>query len=282
MNIYITNPTIVLLAFLVASSGLHAEGRFEVIEFMPDQLSSKAQAENLKDLNADICAMILVETDVAEVLSITVNDIQKVNQAVPGRAEVFLSYREERLTISCKGVLALPFKIPGKLEKGKDYVLRLRSVGDNVRRIMESSEITLRYNGNGDPKEVIGGIDSSMNYLDFSAGSMVFRPVPGVHTVRLMNSKRQIWEKRFDLKTGEKVEENVLFSSEVHDQWQMGIPGSIDISTNPQGATIYLDQAEQRDKSPKFFKEVQPGTHQIDLVKEMYLPKRIDVEVKAA
>ena len=115
--------------------------------------------------------------------------------------------------------------------------------------------------------------------LDFSSGMRSFRPSSGRHVIKL-NSQGRIWEKSYDLKPGDVVEDAVTFSSGKTERWDIKEPGGLDISSDPPGATVFIDQVNQG-TTPLILDDIQPGTYQIELVKDLYLAESRTVVVKS-
>jgi hypothetical protein len=71
-------------------------------------------------------------------------------------------------------------------------------------------EIILRYTPATPGERLLGSIDDKVMHLNFSGGSVKLKPTPGEHIIRLNNSGR-VWEKTYDLKEGDKVDEVIEF-----------------------------------------------------------------------
>jgi len=272
------NNIIIIIIIALLPLTLLAETTFEVVEFREDPLNQKALVSPVKDLDANPCALLRIESDVAENLFVTDVKVYKTETVSAGIIEAYLSYRERNITLTAKGVMPLRYKIPQSLEKGKVYVLRVRTLGEGVRRVVESAEIRLSYKPAAD-EQVYGGLDGDVNFIDFASGMRILKPSPGVHTVRL-NSKGRIWDKRYELVAGQKVEEPVEFTEAKVEKWDIGKPGALYIETTPAGATVFLNSVEQG-ITPLDLQSIQPGKYQIDLAKDLYLPEIRSVEVKS-
>ncbi len=140
-------------------------------------------------------------------------------------------------------------------------------------------EIRLKYNPESADEKVFGGLDGSVRQLDFKSETISFRPTSGKHVIKL-NSKGRIWEKSYDLAPGENVEDVVTFSTGKTERWDIKEPGGLDISSDPTGATVFIDQINQG-LTPLILDDIQPGTYQIELVKDLYLAESRTVEVKS-
>ena len=139
-------------------------------------------------------------------------------------------------------------------------------------------EIRLKYTPESADEKVFGGLDGSVRQLDFKSGTISFRPTSGKHVIKL-NSKGRIWERSYDLASGDKVEDDVAFSSGKTERWDIKEPGGLDISSDPTGATVFIDQVNQG-MTPLILDDILPGVYQIELVKDLYLAESRKVEVK--
>ena len=140
-------------------------------------------------------------------------------------------------------------------------------------------EIRLKYTQASGDEKVFGGLDGNVMKLDFGSGLRSFRPSSGKHVIKL-NSQGRIWEKSYDLKPGDVVEDAVTFSSGKTESWDIKEPGGLDISSDPPGATVFIDQVNQG-STPLILDDIQPGSYQIELVKDLYLAESRSVTVKS-
>ena len=140
-------------------------------------------------------------------------------------------------------------------------------------------EICLKYTPVSEDEKVFGGLDGNVMKLDFGSGLRSFRPSSGKHVIKL-NSQGRIWEKSYDLKPGDVVEDAVTFSSGKTESWDIKEPGGLDISSDPPGVTVFIDQVNQG-STPLILDDLQPGTYQIELVKDLYLAESRSVTVKS-
>ena len=266
------------LALLLCVNAL-VFAQLEVIEFREDPLNMKAVVYPEKDMNADTCAIIRIESNITGRVVITGVTVYKTNQVASGIIEHYIGYRERYLTLAASGFMPIRYKTPMELNKGKVYILRLQSPGGGGSNIQESAEIRLMYSSISG-EEIYGGLDGDFNKIDFSPGERILKPSPGTRTIRLY-SKGRIWEKRFELQAGQMITEQVEFPDEHGpDTVKIDQPGSIDIKSDPQGATVYLNRVEQG-VTPLTLNEIQPGRYNIETLKDLYLPDNQVVEVKS-
>jgi hypothetical protein len=264
----------VLLACFTAS--LHA-AELQVISFVKDPLNIKPQTAGFKDNDAKLCALIRIESDVAGRIDIIDPTPFKSIQIAEGVGEFYVSRIDRNFTIKASGYLPKFYKTEFDLEEGAAYIMQVKSVGDDVKRLERSAEIKLIYTPQAN-EEVLGGIDGGIQSLDFSRGELTLKPSSGTHTVRL-NSKGRVWEKRYELTFGQKVEETVVFSDSKREDWTVGLPGGLFIESDPPGATVLLNQVE-KGVTPLELKKVLPGKYTIEVSKDLYLPDSKILEVK--
>jgi len=230
-----------------------------------------------KDMNADLCAVLRVESDVQGDVNLTDVQVYHRDKESAGVYYFYVSFRERHVTFASEGYLPLTYKIPEQMAKGKVYKVRLQS--DRF-GFYDENRPTIRLNYvPSDGEVVIGDIDNRVAPIDFSMGYMSFRPSSGEHTIRL-NSGGRVWQKTFVLEAGQVVEEDVVFPVSKSVAWDVEEPGKMYIDSQPQGATVFLNQAE-RGKTPVTIKNLQPGSYQVEVSLDLYLPQSKTIEVKS-
>jgi len=141
------------------------------------------------------------------------------------------------------------------------------------------AEIHLNYQPSSPDEAIYGGLDDMVMKIDFARGYAVFNPSPGAHKIKL-NAGGRIWEKNYDLKAKEKIEENVTFAGGKQEQLDIKDPGNLFITSEPNGAMVYLNKVEQG-VTPLTKDDVQPGTYQVEVVRELYLPESKVIKVES-
>ena len=141
------------------------------------------------------------------------------------------------------------------------------------------AEIRLNYQPSSPDEAVYGGLDDMVMNIDFSKGYAVFNPSPGIHKIKL-NAGGRIWEKNYDLKPKEKIEEQVTFAGGRQEQLNIQDPGNLFITSEPSGGTVYMNKVEQG-VTPLTKDDVQPGTYQVEVVRELYLPESKVIKVES-
>jgi hypothetical protein len=226
--------------------------------------------------NADE-AVLIVHSTVAPLSFESNMGIIRVDNPDPGEYRVHLL--PGTCIITFKADNYLPLKERYFIDKKSYREVRVRATYEAVTG-EERPEITLRYTPASPAEKVLGSLDDKVMNLNFKSGAVVLKPASGSHTVRLISSGR-VWEKSYDLKPGERITEDVVFPetrSAVADTSAQ--PGNIYINSDPSGATVYMNQVQQG-QTPLTMEDVPPGRYEMDVVKPLYLPQRLLVEVKS-
>ena len=95
-----------------------------------------------------------------------------------------------------------------------------------------------------------------------------------------MNINGRLWEKTYNLSVGDQVEDAITLESTIEERWDIQQPGNLYITSDPQGAIVFLNQVEQG-TTPMTLEDVQPGVYQIEVSKELYLSDSRTVEVNS-
>ena len=228
--------------------------------------------------------LLIVESRIPNLMFKSTNPIKKgavyTKKDEPGVWYVKLEAGVNLIDIMAEGYLTLPdirhnFK---SRQAWKIKVTAKQLLGAYGGFDENRPQIILKYNPESDDEKVIGGIDGKIMNLDFSSGVRSFRPAAGKHIIKI-NSQGRIWEKSYDLESGESVEDVVSFSSEKIERWDLKEPGGLDISSDPDGATVFVNNVDQG-MTPLIMDDILPGEYQIELVKDLYLAESRAVIVK--
>ncbi|MDP8238178.1 MAG: PEGA domain-containing protein [Candidatus Hatepunaea meridiana] len=228
-------------------------------------------------------SLLIIESTVPKLMFESTRGIKPgfVKEEKPGVWHVFLEVGVQLITINSEGYLPLELgrynykPQPARRIKVTPKVLLGAYGGFDENR----PEIRLKYKPESVDEKVFGGLDGNAMKLDFSSGMRSFRPSSGKHIIKL-NSQGRIWEKSYDLKSGEVVEDAVIFVSGKTERWDIKEPGGMDISSDPTGATVFINQVNQG-TTPLTLDDIQPGIYQIELVKDLYLAESRSIEVKS-
>ncbi len=145
---------------------------FQVLDFQEDTMNLRGTVRQYKDMNADLCAVLRVESDVQGDLNLADVQVYHRDKESAGVYYFYVSFRERHVTFASEGYLPLTFKIPLQMGKGKVYIVRMQSVGvtpDPASELpvviqIEPEGSTVRIDGeqlevSGSPKLTIGEHD---------------------------------------------------------------------------------------------------------------------------
>ncbi len=226
-------------------------------------------------------AAVLVVHSTVHPLSFEANmGIIKVDNPDPGEYRVHLNPGTSIVTFKAEGCLPLKQMVYIEPKDFKEVEIGvLQRPGGMGKPVEEKAEIRLNYAPDSPDEAVYGGLDEMVMKIDFSKGYAVFNPSPGRHKIKL-NAGGRVWEKTYDLRADDKIEADVSFAGGREEQIKIQDPGNLFITSEPSGAMVYLNKVEQ-DFTPLTLDDVQPGTYQIEVRKELYLPENRIVEIKS-
>ena len=242
----------------------YAAREFEVIDFKEDPLDMSAQIEQIKDMNADICSFLRVESDVEGELYLT--DIQ-VYERVKKSSGVFgfyISFRERNITFTSPGYMPHRYRIPVQLEKGKSYVVRLRSTGDengegrgNIRIETDPPGARIIFNNLPVPEL------SPCTIKDQKVGS---------HLILIEKAGFDSIETTVEVEKDQTVTRKFTLSRQY---------ARLKVTSDPSGATIYLD-GDVIGTTPLERSDLTPGESTIIVSKEGYEPNSQQIRLIAS
>ncbi len=201
--------------------------------------------------------------------------IIRVHNPDPGEFRVFLNPGSQIVTFKSSGYS--PAKKTIFIKAKSTYEVRVTP--KHLPITADRPQITLQHQlAPGDGK-ILGTLDGNVLHLDFSNGAVILRPMAGIHTVKL-NKGGRVWEKRYELKNGQKVEEAVLFPIAKTEQIIDEKPGSLFITSDPAGAMVFMNEMELG-RTPLTLEDVQPGRYELDITRPLYLPSRHALEIQS-
>ncbi|MEM4298299.1 MAG: PEGA domain-containing protein, partial [Nitrososphaerota archaeon] len=226
-------------------------------------------------------SILIVESTIPKLMFASNRGVVKVEEKAPGEWWVELKPGVQLLDFMAEGYLAYrDYRIALQPREAKKIRITPKPIiGAYVGFDINRPTIRLRYTPASPDERVYGGLDGNVMRLDFSTGECVFRPEVGRHTIRL-NSGGRIWERSYDLQAGQIVEDEVVFPRASTERWDIKAPGGLYITSEPPGATVFLNEVEQG-TTPLTLDELQPGIYQIEFVKDLYLATSRTVEVKS-
>jgi hypothetical protein len=219
---------------------------------------------------------VLVVHSTIPVLSFECNmGIIKVDNPDPGEYRIHLYPGANIVTF--KAEKYLPLKHRFYIEK-KNY--KEIKIFPKAKAVFSENqpEITLAYTP-APGERVVGSIDNDVMNLNFASGSVILKPVPGKHTVRL-NSNGRIWSQDFNLKEGDKIRLEVKFPEKPTESAVIEQSGSLFLQSEPIGANVYMNKTLQG-QTPLTLDKVTPGQYIVELSKPYYLPQQISIQIKS-
>jgi len=245
-----------VLFFVLITINVIAQNEMRVVgkgEFQPSELIDK----NIRDANGEVCAGLMIVTDLTGMRYDSYNGIVKVNQN-PGKDFLFLSPDERVVEIFCSGFASLKIILNDYgivLRKGE--VWKLKVTGDKVSDLIPINIVTK-------PTDVQIFIDDKLQ----NTGSI--KVTLGEHKLRIEKEGYQTKEEKIIVN-----DNNTLFNYTLSEIELAGVQ----ISSNPSGAKIYINSLEKGETNKGLF--LYPGSYDIKLTKSGYLDKEEKISVSS-
>jgi len=216
------------LALLASASTLFAASVFEIAAPLREEpLNLKATTKPFKDMNADNCALLRVESDVAGELFITDVTVYQRDKVSAGVFEFYLSYRERNVTFTSPGYMPFRYKLPMALEKGKAYSVGLKSVSSGggegkggVKIETTPAGASIAFNGIPLPSTTPLSLDN--------------QPV-GSHLVKITKSGYRETETTVEIEKDKTIARQFTLNK---------LTAALKVNSNPEGAKVVLDGDE--------------------------------------
>jgi len=245
---------ILLFILLFPFQLLIAQNEMRVVgngEFQPSELIDKS----IRDANGEVCAGLMIVTDLTGMRYDSYNGIVKVNQN-PGKDFLFLSPDERVVEIFCNGFASLKIILSDygiALKKGE--VWKLKVTGDKVGDLI--------------PINIVVKPDDVQIFIDKKQQNKgAIKVTKGEHNLRIEKEGYQTIEEKItvsDIKT--------LFTYTLNEVEL----AKVQISSNPTGAKIFINGLEKGETNKGLF--LYPGSYQLRLSKSGYLDKEENVMV---
>ena len=245
---------ILLLVLLLLTQVLFAQNEMRVVgngEFQPSELIDKS----IRDANGDVCAGLMIVTDLTGMRYDSYNGIVKVNQN-PGKDFLFLSYEERVVEIFCPGFASLKIILSDygiALKKGE--VWKLKVTGDKV-----SDLIPINI--------VIKPTDAQVYIDDKLQNNTAIQVIAGNHKIKIIKEGYQTIEENINVAVGKTLFNYTLSEVDL---------AKVQISSSPQGAKIYINGLEKGETNKGLF--LYPGVYLLKLSKSGYLDKEEKITV---
>ena len=220
-------------------------------------------------------AVLVVQTTVNP-LSFECNmGIIRVDNPNPGEYRLHLFAGTNMVTFKAEGYVPLRERFYLEPKSASSVRVSAKKRGTSAE---ERPEIKLIYEQLVKGERIGGSLDNRILNLDFSHGYILLKPETGIHRVRLVGQGK-IWEKEFNLSTGEKVEDTVMFSQEVTEMTPELQPGGLYISSPIPSVKVYLNDVFQG-LTPLTLDSVPTGNYEMRLERSLFQPKLMEIVVK--
>ncbi len=197
----------------------------------------------------------------------------------PGVYHMFLAPGRQMITIRAEGFL--PLQIPAFNYKDRG-VREIKVIGFGAAEGYDADRPSLRllYSPPSTETEVFVQLDDNPpQKMSFQGDAVTLRPTAGSHTVRVFAEGR-VWEKTLDMRERQTYEETVNLSAGTRQTLAEVQPGNIYIESDPPGAAVFMNQVEQPGVTPMSINDLRPGTYEIQVVRDLYLPETRTVQVQ--
>ena len=245
---------ILLLFILLSAQILYAQNEMRVVgkgEFQPSELIDKS----IRDANGEVCAGLIIVTDLTGMRYDSYNGIVKVNQN-PGKDFLFLSPDERVVEIFCEGFASLKIVLSDYgiiLRKGE--VWKLKITGDKV-----SDLIPINI--------VVKPTDAQVYIDDKLQNNTAIQVSAGSHKIKIIKEGYQTIEENIAVAVGK-----TLFNYALSEIELVGVQ----ISSVPNGAKIYINGLEKGETNKGLF--LYPGVYQLRIIKSGYLDEEEKITV---
>ncbi len=236
-----------LLCFLLLVQVLFAQNEMRVVgkgEFQPSELIDKS----IRDANGDVCAGLMIVTDLAGLRYDSYNGIVKVNQN-PGKDFLFLSPDERVVEIFCSGFASLKIILSDYgivLRKGE--VWKLKVTGDKVSDLIPVTIMVTPNNAKVYIDEELKDVTSTIQVKE------------GRHKIKIEKEGHYQLIDEFNASAS-----NVYFNYKLK-EFDLQIA---QINSSPTKARIFLDKLEKGLTNKSIF--MYPGKYEIKLIKQGYI-----------
>ncbi len=223
-------------------------------EYRPDKIVTSSRI----DRSGRVCSCIMIVSDLEGILDITANNGVVSRDHSPGTDLLFVSPDERFLTIKKDGYLPLEiilYEYDITLVSGQTW--RLKLTGDKK---LDLIPVSIDVDKENVSVYIEGKFEGTGKTYQLSAGS---------HELRLEKSGYKTISQAIDVST-----KNILFRFNMTET----DPLLIKFQSNPEGAEIYLDNANIGQTNKDKF--VYEGKHALKLMKSGYLDIQKDIDVK--
>jgi len=244
-----------IVAYLfILSFAVFAQNEMRVVgkgEFQPSELIDKS----IRDANGEVCAGLMIVTDLTGMRYDSYNGIVKVNQN-PGKDFLFLSPDERVVEIFCNGFASLKIILSDygiALKKGE--VWKLKVTGDKVSDLININIL-------------VKPTDAQIYIDDKLQNNTAIQVSAGSHKIKIIKEGYQTIEENINVAVGKTLFNYTLSEVDL---------AKVQISSSPQGAKIFINSLEKGETNKGLF--LYPGDYLLKLSKSGYLDKEEKITV---
>ncbi len=248
----------------------------ELVELEYEKMSSKLIVDDPE------VSMLRVESTIPGLQFNSRRGIKEVRETEQGIWDILLLPGVHYVEIGAPGHLLLKLeRINFEPKMGQRIRVRARTIlGSADRFNAERPTLRLNLTSIATDETYVKLDDNPPQKVDFTAGFITLRPAPGNHLVQVYVGN-QMWEQTFDMEARGQYEATVQPKSSDSDALNIEQAGNIFVDSEPQGATVLLNNLKQEGQTPLLINDVQPGVYQIDIVLPQYQSAQRQIEVKS-
>lgn len=253
---------ILFIGFLLLATTTTTAGDFKVLNFYKAPNDLSARRYDRTDINGNQCALIKVRTDLDGLTILpnagAVGDVSYKE----GDYWVYVSPGEQQLKFVKEGFIAKPFSFPMPIESSTVYVLELTGAGDKQALDENLIKTTFRFN---------------VSQVYISRGGAA--PVQSTGTVAEFQLPKGNYSFTFSKEGYNEVSRDITLEKEQvidislqegQEQTTMKLPGIINITSEPAGADVLLNN--QKVGVTPFQDNIIAGDYELTLKKDLYHP----------
>ncbi|MCF8308585.1 MAG: PEGA domain-containing protein [Bacteroidales bacterium] len=244
-----------LFVFFKVQSAMGAE--FEVQSFEKDPNDLAARKYERTDINGNTCALVKVKTDIQGLNFESGYGIVGDVMFKEGQYWVYLSPKEQRLSIFKTGFVRLDYEIPYPVKSYDVFHMVLTKKGKEVNALPVTFRIT--------PDDANLTVDGEEVTLQEPVKLSI-----GEHRIKAERENYQTLTRTIEVD-----EKNVFFRYEL----EKIKDATVQISSEPSGAKVEMDGVVLGETPVSTF--YPPGNYSINIEKEGYLPVKDELKVEA-
>ncbi len=215
--------------------------------------------------------VLVIESSIPKLEIQTTNRIIAKTDSVSGFYVWRLAAGTHVITFSAEGYAPFITRLTMYTEREKQ-VQQFRLTESLIPQYSEDpSQIVLNYVPSSPDESIFGQMDEKPLSLDFSRGSVVLQPMPGLHSLKVF-STRGTWEEVLTIgSTSQRIERSIVLDS-TRAKPRSATPNAIvAITSDPEGARVVMNSVVAG-QTPWTGMSVPPGYYKVELFKDGYYP----------